>query len=66
MCVVRVHACNSPWPTFMMIFMDLVLQTPPTLFSNPSCVPLEVAERERERERKRGAWLLSWRISLDL
>lgn len=43
--------CNSPWPTFMMIFMDLVLQTPPSLFSNPSCVPLEVAvERERERE----------------
>ncbi len=35
----------------MMIFMDLVLQTPPSLFSNPSCVPLEVAvEREREKE----------------
>lgn len=43
---------TSPWPTFMMIFMDLVLQTPPSLFSNPSCVPLEVAgERERETER---------------
>lgn len=32
-----------PWPTFMTIFMERVLQTPPSLFSRPSRVPLEVA-----------------------
>lgn len=32
-----------PWPTFMTIFIERVLQTPPSLFSRPSRVPLEVA-----------------------
>lgn len=38
-------------PTFMIIFMDLVLHTPPSWLSMPSMVPLDVAaDRERERE----------------
>lgn len=35
----------------MIIFMDLVLHTPPSWLSMPSMVPLDVAaDRERERE----------------
>lgn len=33
-------------PTFMIIFMDLVLQTPPSWLSMPSMVPLDVAATE--------------------
>lgn len=41
----------------MIIFMDLVLHTPPSWLSMPSMVPLDVAaDRERERE-KGGAGL---------
>lgn len=36
----------------MIIFMDLVLQTPPSWLSMPSMVPLDVATAERERERE--------------
>lgn len=35
-------------PTFMIIFMDLVLQTPPSWLSMPSLVPLDVAAREQK------------------
>lgn len=48
------HDCNSIiqyslCPTFMIIFMDLVLHTPPSWLSMPSMVPLDVATAERER-----------------
>lgn len=36
-------------PTFMTIFIDLVLQTPPSWFSKPSIVPFEVAEEDKEK-----------------
>lgn len=39
-------------PTFMIIFMDLVLHTPPSWLSMPSMVPLDVAAAD---EGKRGA-----------
>lgn len=41
---------DSPCPTFMTIFMERVWQTPPSRFSRPSSVPLEVAAR-KEKER---------------
>lgn len=37
-------------PTFMIIFMDLVLQTPPSWLSMPSMVPLDVAAAGRKEE----------------
>jgi len=46
---------DSPCPTFMTIFMERVWQTPPSRFSRPSSVPLEVAAR-KERERWGGFW----------
>lgn len=33
----------------MTIFIDLVLQTPPSWFSKPSIVPFEVAEEDKEK-----------------
>lgn len=39
--VSRVHVL--PCPTFMMTFMARLLHTPPSRFSRPSTVPLEVA-----------------------
>lgn len=36
-------------PTFMIIFMDLVLHTPPSWLSMPSMVLLDVAATDRER-----------------
>lgn len=55
-------AALLPCPTFMMTFMARLLHTPPSRFSRPSTVPLEVAagrgwgvkEREREKEEKEG------------
>lgn len=58
----------------MTIFMDLVLQTPPSWLSMPSKVPLEVATAEkRERgarlgltvtvKKKKGCVVLSWKNS---
>ena len=42
-------------PTFMIIFIDLVLHTPPSWLSMPSMVPLDVATREEEgNKQKRG------------
>lgn len=43
----RKHRLYSLCPTFMTIFMDFVLHTPPSWFSRPSIVPFDVAERER-------------------
>lgn len=40
MCASRLY---SLWPTFMVIFMNLVLQTPPFWLLRPSMVPLDVA-----------------------
>ena len=37
-------------PTFMIIFMDLVLHTPPSWLSMPSMVPLDVATADTQRE----------------
>lgn len=42
-CEVSAHL---PCPTFMMTFMARLLQTPPSRFSRPSSVPLEVAGGE--------------------
>lgn len=51
----------------MMTFMARVLQTPPSRFSRPSIVPLEVAGVEgrdgEEREEERGEMVTRWLIS---
>lgn len=44
---------NSLWPTFMTIFIDLVLQTPPSWLSMPSMVPLDVAAGGKHEVRPR-------------
>lgn len=49
-------------PTFMIIFMDLVLHTPPSWLSMPSMVPLDVATAE-ERERRAG---LEWAVTVSI
>lgn len=41
-------------PTFMIIFMDLVLHTPPSWLSMPSMVPFEVAAAEKREEEEEG------------
>lgn len=51
----KLHDCNSIvqyslCPTFMIIFMDLVLQTPPSWLSMPSIVPLDVAAADMGEE----------------
>lgn len=37
----------------MIIFMDLLLHTPPSWFSKPSMVPLDVAKRQKEEDREK-------------
>lgn len=48
-------SAHLPWPTFMMTFIARLLHTPPSRFSRPSTVPLEVAGGGGEKkQRKRG------------
>ena len=56
---VNAHNCDAMiWyslcPTFMVIFIDLVLHTPPSWLSMPSMVPLDVAtDGKREKHKVR-------------
>lgn len=46
------QSARLPCPTFMMTFMARLLHTPPSRFSRPSTVPLEVAGVQWRVEKK--------------